>query len=81
MVCPLSPSLNIPACWSSGNAFISGAGGLRFKPQAGQIGQSVAKGLLPLQHFFRKSCVARRSNDAKMSHTNLLNAKAYYIEK
>ena len=30
-----------PASWSSGNAFISGAGGLRFKSQAGQIGHSV----------------------------------------
>ena len=31
-----------PASWSSGNAFVSGAGGLRFKSQAGQIGHSVA---------------------------------------
>ena len=44
------------ASWSSGNAFVSGAGGLKFKPLAGQIGLSVANGLPPLQHFFERSC-------------------------
>ena len=44
---------------SSGNAFVSGAGGLRFKSLAGQIGHSVANGSSPLRHFFKKSCVAR----------------------
>ena len=48
-----------PASWSSGNAFVSGAGGLRFKSRAGQIGHSVAKGSPPLRHFFKRSCVAR----------------------
>ena len=48
-----------PATWSSGNAFVSGAGGLRFKSRAGQIGHSVANGSPPLQHFFERSCVAR----------------------
>ena len=37
-----------PASWSSGNAFVSEAGGLRFKSQTGQIGQSVANGSLAL---------------------------------
>ena len=45
--------------WSSGNAFVSGAGGLRFKFRAGQIGHSVANGSPPLRHFFQRSCVAR----------------------
>ena len=44
--------------WSSGNAFISGAGGLRFKSRTGQIGHSVANGSPPLRHFFEWSCVA-----------------------
>ena len=48
-----------PASWSSGNAFVSGVGGLRFKSQAGQIGHSVANGSPPLRHFFERSCVAR----------------------
>ena len=34
--------LSGPASWSSGNAFVSGAGGLRFKSRGGQIGHSVA---------------------------------------
>ena len=50
---------NIPASWSSGNAFVSGAGGLRFKSRAGQIGHSVADSSPPLRHFFERSCVAR----------------------
>ena len=48
-----------PASWSSGNAFVSGAGGLRFKSRAGQIGHSVANGSPPLRDFFERSCVAR----------------------
>ena len=48
-----------PAIYSSGNAFVSGAGGLRFKTQAGQIEHSVANDSPSLQHFFEKSCVAR----------------------
>ena len=48
-----------PAGWLSGNAFVSGAEGLRFKSRPGQIGRSVANGLPPLRHFFKQSCVAR----------------------
>ena len=33
-----------PACWSSGNAFVSGAGGSRFKSWAVQVGHRVANG-------------------------------------
>ena len=33
-----------PASWSSRNAFVRGAGGLRFKSRADQIGHSVANG-------------------------------------
>ena len=51
------------ASWSSGNAFVSGAEGHRFKSRAGQIGHSVANGSLLLrhfflQHFFERNCVA-----------------------
>ena len=41
-----------PASWSSGNAFFSGAGSLRFKSRAGQIKHSFAKSSPPLRHFF-----------------------------
>ena len=40
------------ASWSSGNAFDSGAGSLRFISRIGQIGHSVANGSPPLRHFF-----------------------------
>ena len=40
----------VPASWSSGNAFVSGAGGPRFKCRVGQIGRSVANGLPPQRH-------------------------------
>ena len=69
-----------PASWSSGNAFVSGAGGRRFKSRAGQFEHSVANGSPPLQHFFEKSCVARRRNDAEMDPANSLHASAYYRE-
>ena len=49
----------VPACGSSGNTFVSGARGVRFKSQAGQIGQSVASGSAPLRHFFGRSCAVR----------------------
>ena len=47
-----------PARWLSGNAFVSGAGGPKFKSRFDQTGHSVANGLPPLQHFFERSCVA-----------------------
>ena len=67
-----------PASWSSGNAFVSGAGGLRFKSQNGQIGHSVANGSPPLRHFFERSCVAREqiSKDAEMGPANSLEISA-----
>ena len=52
-------SRRLPASWLSGNAFISGAGDLRFESQTGQIGRSVANGSPPYLHFFERSCVAR----------------------
>ena len=39
--------------WSSSNAFVSGAGGLRFKSQAGQIGQCCQR-LATAATFLRK---------------------------
>ena len=60
--------------WSSGKAFASIAGGLRFKSRGGQIGHKIANGSLPLRHFFEKSCVARRCNDAEMVPINSLHA-------
>ena len=49
----------LPASWSSGNAFVSGAEGLRFKSRASQIGHCVANGSPPLRYSFERSCVAR----------------------
>ena len=40
------------------DAFISGAGGPRFKSRAGQIGYSVANSSPPLRHFFERRFVA-----------------------
>ena len=52
-------SLDAFFSWSSSNAFVSEAGGLRFKSRAGQIEHSVANGSPPLRLFFESSCVAR----------------------
>ena len=41
------------------NTFFCGARGLWFTSRAGQIGQSVANGSLPLRHFFKMKRVAR----------------------
>ena len=49
----------LPASWFSGNAFVSEAGGLKFKSQAGQIGHRVTNDSPPLQYFSERSCVAR----------------------
>ena len=65
-----------PANWSSGNAFVSVVGGLRFKSRAGHIGRSVANGSPPPRHFFIWSCVTRRRNDAQMGPANSLHASA-----
>ena len=45
--------------WSSGNAFVPGTIGLRFKSQTGQIGHSVANDSPPLRHFYERSCIAQ----------------------
>ena len=68
--------------WSSGNKFVFGAGGLRFKSRACQIEHNVANGSPPLRHFFKKSCVGLLSghNDAEMGPANSLHALAYYRE-
>ena len=68
--------ITIPASWSSGNAFVSGAVGPRFKYRAGQIVHSVANGLTPLQHYFERSGVANTPNDAEMGPANSLHASA-----
>ena len=49
---------SVPTSCSSGNAFVSGAGCLRSKSQAGQIEHSVANDLPLLQHFLERSGVA-----------------------
>ena len=51
------PVCKFSSCRPGGYVFVSGAGGLRFKSWAGQIGHSVANGSLPLQHFFKRSLV------------------------
>ena len=66
------------ASCSNGHAFVSGAGGRRFKFRAGQIGRSVDNGLTPLGHFERIVLLGR--NDAEMGPANSLHASAYYSE-
>ena len=51
--------LNYSNILFSGNAFVSKAGGPRFKSRAGQIEHSVANGSPPLRHFLERSCTAR----------------------
>ena len=41
--------------WSSGNAFVTGEGGLKFNSLTGPIGHSAANGSLPLRHFFERT--------------------------
>ena len=49
---------SLPASWSIGNAFVSGAGGLRFKSRASKIGHIVANGSSSLRQLFERSRVA-----------------------
>ena len=47
------------ASWSIDNAFVCGAGDLRFKSWAGQIEHNVANDDSSLlRHFFERSCIA-----------------------
>ena len=50
------------------------------KSRTGQIERSVANGSPPLRHFFERSRVARRCNEAEMDHANSLHALTYYGE-
>ena len=67
------------ASWSSGNAFVSGAGGLRFKSRAGQIEHSVANGRHRCDISPNRAVLPGR-NDAEVGPVNLLHASAYYRE-
>ena len=60
-----------PVRWSNGNAFVSGAGGLRLKYRAGQIKHSVANGSSPC-----KIAVLLGRNDAEISPEIRLHASA-----
>ena len=59
--------------WLSRSAFVFGAGSLRCKSRASQIEHSVANGSAPLQHFLKKTCVSRRSNDTWMGTSSLIS--------
>ena len=63
-------------CWSSSNAFVSGAGSLRFKSRSGQIGHSVANGL-NRRKISSKGAALPGCNDAEMGPANSLHASAY----
>ena len=71
-------NINTLVSRSSCNAIISGAGGLRFKSQPGQIGHSVVNSLL--RRFFEKSFVFYRRVDAEMGFANSVHASAKYSE-
>ena len=55
----ISVIYKLHSTWSSGYAFVSGAGGLRFKSRASQIENRVANGSAPLRHVFKRDYVAR----------------------
>ena len=63
-------------CWSSSNAFVSGAGSLRFKSRSGQIEQSVANGLHRCKISSKRAALPGR-NDAEMGPANSLHASAH----
>ena len=63
------------ASQSSGNAFVSGAGGLRLKSRAGQSGHSVANGSPPMQHLLKEDVLPRRI-DAEIGPKNSLQVLA-----
>ena len=54
--------------------------GQRFKSRASHIGHSVASNSPPLQHFFKRSCVAQAQEhgDAEMGPTKSSHALEYY---
>ena len=59
------------AGWSSDNAFVSEAGGLRFKSRAGQIGHSAAYGSPPRDISFKTKLPG--CNDAETGPANSLH--------
>ena len=61
--------------WLSGNAFVSGAVGLRFKSRAVQVEHSVANDS-SLQRHFSKEAVLPGRNDAEVGPANSLHASA-----
>ena len=71
-------SLLLPASRSSGNAFISEAGGLRFNPRASRIELRVTFGLPPLRHFFFyfQEAELPARNDVEMGPVSSLYASA-----
>ena len=52
-------------CWSSSDAFVSGAGSLRFKSRSGQMTPSVANGLCRCKNS-SKGAALHGCNDAEM---------------
>ena len=52
----LEHGFNLPANWSSGNAFVSRVKGLGLKSRADRIGHSVANASPLLRQFFERSC-------------------------
>ena len=69
----------MPASWSSGNAFVFEAGGLRFKSRVGQIGHSVVNGS-PRCDISLKEAVTPGRKDAEIGPANSLRASAYNSE-
>ena len=77
---PIAVKLSLqPASWSSGNAFVSGAGDLRFN--FGSIKSDI---VLPMAghrcDISSKGAVLPGCNDAEMGPANSVHALAYYSE-
>ena len=65
--------------WSSGNAFVSGAGGLRFNFRAGKS-DTVLPTARHRCNISSKGAVLPGRNDAELGPANSLHASAYYSE-
>ena len=71
--------INYHPSWLSGNAFVCGEGGLRFKSQAGQT-NTVLPTARHRCNISSKGAALLGLNDAEMGRAKLLHALANYIE-
>ena len=66
---------------SSGNEFIFGVGGLRFKSRADQIGHSLDNSSPSLQYFFESSCMPTSAKRSHQLEPDIGVIKRFYLNK